>query len=151
MRMVTCNRKELDETNPLSKLETASDSVHWGSGNHGEGLLVRLRIWAALSMTLGILATTIWFAGPVMAAPTTWVMPDVRGSVLQRAVSAVEQATSSAELDLRLIDSRNGQEVINKSNWVVCYERPAAGSKISQKTKRVYLYVKRFNQESCWS
>lgn len=112
---------------------------------------MRLSIAAAFSMTLVILAATIGFAGPVSAAPAAWVMPDVTSMVLKRAVNEVSEATGSAELDLRLIDNRNGQDIVNQANWSVCAQNPAAGKAISQKTKRVILYVKRFNQQRCWS
>lgn len=111
---------------------------------------MRFRILAAFSMTVGILAATIGFAGPVAAAPS-WVMPDVRGAVLSQAVKAVEGVTGGAELDLRLIDGRNGQEVINQTNWMACAQYPGPGREISQRTKRILLYVKRFNQARCRS
>ena len=101
-------------------------------------------------MVIAVLAATIGFGGPASAAPAVWTMPDVKELVLQKAVKAVEDATGGAELDMRLIDTRNGQEVMNQTNWTVCQQNPRAGKAISQKTKRVYLYVKRFNQKSCW-
>ena len=78
-------------------------------------------------------------------------MPDVRNLVLSQAMKELQAATDSAELNIRMIDSRNGQEVINQTNWTVCAQSPSAGGTISPKTKRVNLYVKRFNQRSCWS
>ena len=101
-------------------------------------------------MTLGILATTIGAAGAASAAPVSWTMPNVRGEVLKRAVKTIQETTGVAGLNFRFVDSRNGQDVHNQTNWVVCYQVPQAGKKISQKTKRVSLYVKRFNQQSCW-
>lgn len=111
---------------------------------------MRLRIVASFSVTLAILAATIGFAGPVSAAPTEWLMPEVRGMVLSQAVKAVEEVTGSAKLDLRIKDYRNSQEVINQSYWLACGQNPAAGKAISQKTKMVIISVKRFNQSSCW-
>lgn len=110
---------------------------------------MRLRIAAAFSITLGIIAATIGFAGPVSAAPASWVMPNVRNMVLKQALEAIGEVTGSAELKLRIKDPRNGQEVHNETNWAVCAQSPRAGSKISQKTKRVNLYVKRFNHRGC--
>ena len=112
------------------------------------GFTVRLRVVAAFSMTLGILAATIGFAGPVSAAPAQWVMPNVRNMVLKQAVEAVQEATGPG-LKLRMVDLKNGQEVHNKTNWEVCAHSPRAGRTISQKTKRVSLYVKRFNHRGC--
>lgn len=109
---------------------------------------MRLRIVAAFSMTLGIFAATIGIAGPASAAPAAWVMPDVRGMVLSKAVKAVQEVTGPG-LKLRIVDLKNGQDVINQTNWAVCYESPRGGRPISQKTKRVSLYVKRFNHDGC--
>lgn len=78
-------------------------------------------------------------------------MPDVRNMVLAKAVKEVRKVTGSAELDLRIFDRRNGQDVHNQTNWVVCHQAPPSGEPISQKNKKVFLYVKRFNQKSCWS
>ncbi|MGB0970082.1 MAG: hypothetical protein ACPGVG_03845 [Mycobacterium sp.] len=117
-------------------------------GNHGEGLSVGMRTLTTIAMTLGILAAPIGAAGP--ASAESWTMPNVRGEVLKRAVKIVQETTGVAGLNFRFIDRRNGQDVHNQTNWVVCYHVPVAGKKISQKTKRVSLYVKRFNQKSCW-
>ena len=108
----------------------------------------RLHIVSAFSVTLGILAGTIGFAGPVSAAPATWQMPNVKNMVLHKAVKAVRDAAGPAELNLNLEDSRNGQAVHNQTNWQVCYQSPSAGKTITQKAEAtyVYLYVKRFNQ-----
>ncbi|GJF14900.1 hypothetical protein NGTWS1803_28610 [Mycolicibacterium cyprinidarum] len=112
---------------------------------------MRLRILAAFSMTLGILAATIVSAGPVSAAPAEWVMPNVKGMVLQKAMQAVSQVAAPTELKFKMLDNRNVQDILNYTNWSVCYTWPVAGKPISQKTKAVSLYVKRFNQKSCWS
>ncbi len=122
---------------------------------------MRLRTVAAFSMTLGMLAATIGFTGPASAAPAVWVMPDVQTMVLKGAIKEIRDVTGSAKLNLRVIDRRNGnvvsvdanpdgQKPMNKTNWMVCAQRPGPGGTISQKSKRVYLYVKRFSQASCW-
>ncbi len=82
------------------------------------------------------------------AAPAQWVMPNVRNMVLKQAVEAVQEATGPG-LKLRMVDLKNGQDVHNQTNWEVCAQRPSAGSPISQKSKRVNLYVKRFNHRGC--
>ena len=109
------------------------------------------RILAVFSTALVVLLATIGFAGPASAAPAVWVMPDVKDMVLQKAVKDVREATGGAELKLKLLDGKNGQDVINQTNWTVCYQSPAAGKAISQKTKAVTLAVMRFNQTRCWS
>lgn len=110
---------------------------------------MRIRILAAFSMTLGILAATIGCAGPVLAAPASWVMPDLRGIVLKQAIKDVREVAGGTQLDVRVTDLKNGQDVINHTNWEVCYTSPIRGRAISQKTKRVNLYVKRFNHTGC--
>lgn len=107
---------------------------------------------AVLAMTFGMMAATTGFAGSAAAASdadVVWMMPDVRAMVLQQAVNAVFDATGPAELDLRFVDSRAGQQVINQTNWSVCAQSPGAGGTISQTSRRVILYVKRFNQRYC--
>ncbi len=111
---------------------------------------MHLRVLAAFSMTLGIFAATVGFAGPALASPVSWTMPNVRGEILSKAVKTVRETTGVQGLNFRFIDRRNGQDVHNQTNWVVCYQVPLVGKKISQKSKRVSLYVKRFNQKSCW-
>ncbi len=150
-------RKQYPATGPLSMRPIRYRSgkrfrIVFNSGrvNHSEGFFVRLRIVAAFSMTLGILAATMGFAVPAAAAPAAWVMPDVRGVVLQGAINAIQEVTGSAKLNFIFVDTRNGQEVHNKSNWVVCQQNPRPEGAISKKSKKVYLYVKRFNQKSCW-
>ncbi len=100
-------------------------------------------------MTLGILVTTIGVASPVSAAP--WLMPAVRDMTLKKAIKEVEESTGVADLKFAVQDRKNGQEVHNYTNWVVCAQWPPAGEPISQKTKRVTLLVKRFNQQRCTS
>lgn len=110
---------------------------------------MRLRILAAFSMTLGIVAATIGFAYPVSAAPEPWVMPNVRGMVLSQALKAVRGAAGGAELNFNVVDLKNGQDVHNETNWQVCSQSPREGRAISQKTKKVSLAVKRFNHKGC--
>ncbi|NVN52782.1 hypothetical protein HLY00_4492 [Mycolicibacterium hippocampi] len=120
--------------------------------------MVRKQVFGVMAISCAMFAPTVGLAAPAMAAPVVvapqaptevWVMPNVRNTVLSQAVKAVRDVTGDAEIDLRLIDLRNGQEVINQSNWAVCSQTPSAGGTISQSTKRVILYVKRFNQASC--
>ena len=100
-------------------------------------------------MTLVILGGMIGLAGPVSAAPGSWVMPNVRDMVLRQALKEIGEVTSGAKLSFRIVDKKNGQEVINEANWLVCAQHPRAGSPISKKSKRINMYVKRFNQSSC--
>lgn len=116
---------------------------------------MRKQIFGAVALTCGMFAPTIGLAAQASAAPlpqapsSVMVMPNVRNMVLSQAVKSVRDVTGSAEIDLRMIDLKNGQDVINQSNWAVCSQSPGAGRQISQKTMRVVLYVKRFNQRTC--
>ncbi|WP_370332364.1 PASTA domain-containing protein [Mycolicibacterium hippocampi] len=118
------------------------------------------QIFVLIAATCATFATSVGFAASATALPqppasqapaSEWEMPNVRNMVLQQALKSLDEATNSAELNLLLIDSRNGQQVINQTNWLVCAQSPSAGGNISQRTKRVNLYVKRFNQTSCFS
>lgn len=120
--------------------------------------MVRKQMFGAMAISCAMFAPTVGFAAPAMAAPVVaapqaptevWVMPNVRNMVLSQAVKSVRDVTGTAEIDLRMIDLRNGQDVINQSNWAVCSQSPGAGRQISQRTMRVILYVKRFNQRTC--
>ncbi|MGB2922040.1 MAG: hypothetical protein WA944_04495 [Mycobacterium sp.] len=117
---------------------------------------MRKQIVGAVALTCAMFAPTIGFAAPAMAVPPVpqapsevWVMPNVRNMVLSQAVKAIREVTGPADIDLRVFDMKNGQQVINQSNWSVCAQGPSAGRQISQKTMRVILYVKRFNQSGC--
>ena len=108
------------------------------------------QIAVRVATTCALAAATIGFAGPAAAATeTVWVMPNVRNMLLQHAVNAVLDVTGPVDLDITPVDLKNGQDVINLTNWQVCYQSPRAGSEISQTKKRVALYVKRFNQAGC--
>lgn len=86
---------------------------------------------------------------PVPAAKAALVMPELRTMVLQRAVRTLHAATGNADLDLRFVNRKDVREVINQQNWEVCAQNPSAGKTISQKTKRVILYVKRPGSRGC--
>ena len=101
--------------------------------------------------TMAVLVATVGFAGPVAAAvddvaqepnPAPWLMPNVRGMLLDHAIDAVFSVTGPAELDLVTVAAGN-QNVFNLTNWDVCRQSPSAGREISQKTMRVILQVSR--------
>lgn len=120
--------------------------------------MVHKQVFGVMAMSCAMFAPTVGFAAPAVAAPVVvapqaptevWIMPNVRNMVLSQALKAVREVTGPAELDLRVRDLRNGQAVINESNWAVCSQGPAAGNQISQTKKTVILNVRRFNQRSC--
>lgn len=86
---------------------------------------------------------------PVPAASAALIMPELRTMVLQRAVRTLHAATGNADLDLRFVNRKDVRDVINQQNWEVCAQNPSAGRTISQKTKRVILYVKRPGSRGC--
>jgi hypothetical protein len=108
----------------------------------------------AFGMTMGVAAPAgaaneAPAPAPQPAASAPLIMPELRTMVLQRAVRTLHAATGNAELDLRFINRKDVREVINQQNWEVCAQSPGAGRTISQKTKRVILYVKRPGSRGC--
>lgn len=85
-------------------------------------------------------------AGPASAADK-WIMPDVRGEVLQTAVNDVQSVVGDVELDMRFVPRNVNQVVYNLTNWAVCATSPSRGSQISQKTKRVIFSLRRLNED----
>lgn len=97
-----------------------------------------------------LIGGSIGLAGPATAQKDpVWVMPDVRGAILSRAVKDVSAIAAPTELDFRFQDSKGVREVINLSNWTVCATSPSRGSRINPKTKRVIMAVKRSNDPTC--
>ena len=104
-----------------------------------------------LVTALAITGTAICAAGGASAAnDPPWTMPDVVGQTLQKAEDTLLAVTGDPDMDIRTSSPKINQEQINLTNWVVCYQSPKADGTISEKTKRVYLYVKRPNEKSCW-
>ncbi|MBX7435255.1 hypothetical protein JDV09_24605 [Mycobacterium sp. Y57] len=118
-----------------------------------EGTTMRSQIIAATVTTMAVSAGMIGFAGPATAAQDgnagPWVMPDVRTETLSRAINSVLDVTGDVDLDLRILNRKNTQQVINYTNWEVCAQSPRGGSEISQKTMRVILAVRRPGTRGC--
>lgn len=114
---------------------------------------MRKQFVATLAAMMAASAGMMGFAAPAAAAqdgnPGPWEMPDVRYEILQRAIDAVDAATDDAELEFDIRNRLSPQEVINYTNWEVCYTSPSAGSDISPKTKKVILLVRRPNTSGC--
>ena len=85
-------------------------------------------------------------ASPASAADK-WIMPDVRGEVLETAVKDVRAVTGDVELDLRFVPRHVNQEVYNLTNWAVCSTSPSRTREISQKTRRVIFSLRRLNEK----
>lgn len=108
-----------------------------------------------LGLTMGVSAPVAGAANeatrtlPQQPASAPLVMPELRGLVLQKAVRTLHAATGNAELDLRFVNRKDIREVINQQNWEVCAQSPGPNRNISQKTKRVILYVKRPGTRGC--
>lgn len=110
------------------------------------------QLLGAMGAAISVLASTIVLAGPATAAQdgsTQWVMPAVKGSILQPALNAIYSVTGTQDIDLRIVNTSNNQQVINLTNWEVCSQSPAGGRTISPKSKRVTLYVRRPNTSGC--
>ncbi|MCG7592788.1 hypothetical protein [Mycobacterium sp. PSTR-4-N] len=106
---------------------------------------MRKCIIAAGSTAAAVVVTMTGLAGPATAADQ-WIMPDVRGEILENAINDVRAVTGDAELDMRFQPKVN-QVVYNYSNWAVCWTAPKRESQISQKTKRVYFGLRRLNEK----
>ncbi|MCG7580095.1 hypothetical protein [Mycolicibacterium sp. OfavD-34-C] len=104
---------------------------------------------AALVAACGVVGVAAPAAAAQEGNSGPWEMPNVRGEILQRAIKSVQDVAGDVELDLRILNRLNAQEVINYTNWEVCAHGPSAGSEISKKTKRVNLYVRRPNTRGC--
>ncbi|KMO83354.1 hypothetical protein BST22_20140 [Mycolicibacterium chubuense] len=108
---------------------------------------MRKHMVAAVATTSAFLAAMTGLAGPAAAADDEWVMPDVRGEVLDAAVSDVQSVVGDVELDLRFVPRDYNQQVYNLTNWAVCATSPRPEGEISQETKRVIFSLRRLNEE----
>ncbi len=121
--------------------------------------MLKKQILAGGLATIALVTGGTQVASPVSAAqdgataaggnPGAWIMPDVRNTILQRAINSVLDVTGDVDLDLRIQNRKNTQDVINYTNWEVCSQSPRAGSEISQKTMRVVLAVRRPGTKGC--
>lgn len=106
-----------------------------------------------LPALLAIFAGLMVFASPATAAQEgdvgPWEMPDLVEQTLQRAENSLADVTNGFALNLDIRTKRGPQEIMNYTNWEVCYQWPSAGSEISAKAKRVILYVRRPHTSGC--
>jgi hypothetical protein len=111
---------------------------------------VRNRITGAALLMLAIVAPAVAFSGAAVAAPETasFVLPDVRGETLQRALKNVYTAAGTTEIEVSIVNRKNTQEVINRTAWEVCSQSPGYGQEILT-TKRIILAVRRLNTTGC--
>ncbi|WP_163726189.1 hypothetical protein [Mycolicibacterium psychrotolerans] len=100
----------------------------------------------AAAMASAMVVASVGLAGPA-AAQDEWVMPDVRGEVLETAIKDVRSVTGDVELDLRFVPRNVNQVVYNYTNWAVCATSPSRERVISQKTKRVIFSLRRLNED----
>ncbi len=99
----------------------------------------------AAMMASAMTLASVGLAGPA-AAQDEWVMPDVKGEILETAINDVKSVTGDVDLDLRFQPNVN-QVVYNYTNWAVCGTYPKADKDISQKTKRVIFSLRRLNEK----
>lgn len=112
------------------------------------------------SRVIAVVACAVLSAGLVGIAPasaddsstdaaSTWEMPDLDGMILQKAVEAVYAASGDPAFPIKP-NNPLGQNVYNLTNWEVCDQSPRAGREVTQKTKTVYVAVKRLNAKTCY-
>lgn len=124
-------------------------------GNHfqrcsGEVEAISKKLLASMVTAGLVVGGSIGLAGPATAqSDPVWVMPDVRQMILQRAADTVAEVAAPTELDFRFQDTKGPREVINLTNWTVCWTSPVRGSRINPKTKRVTFAVKRAADDTC--
>lgn len=124
-----------------------------------EGLPVKKKLVAAIAAACAVLGGGIVAAGPAGAhaddgliqyaePDPLWVMPDLKDRILSQAEQEVEVDVEQMPLVFEVV-APNHEPVYNLQNWVVCGESPAAGSKLSAKTKSVTLDVERPGGTHC--
>lgn len=102
---------------------------------------------AAVGATIAASAIMLTGLAAPAAAQEQWLMPDVRGEVLQSALNDVHGVTGDAELNITYFTVNVRQDVYNLTNWAVCATSPVRGKEISQKTKKVVFAVRRLNEK----
>ncbi|MBX7450645.1 hypothetical protein GR927_21900 [Mycolicibacterium sp. 3033] len=83
--------------------------------------------------------------------PTPWLMPNLRGLILQNAIDEVLDVSGPVKLNFVFDDTKGNRDVINTTYWTVCWQSPKAGNPISQKSKYVGFGVKRLTDKNCYS
>ncbi|KMO83353.1 hypothetical protein BST22_20145 [Mycolicibacterium chubuense] len=115
---------------------------------------MRRQVMAASLMTVVIVAGAAGVASPAAAdttdAASTWDMPDVKGAVLQTAVNDVKSAADPRELQFVFDDTKGNRDVMNLTNWTVCWQYPKAEATVSPKVKKISFGVKRLNDSNCY-
>lgn len=81
-----------------------------------------------------LVMSAVLSAPPAMAAPTRWTMPDLRGMNLAAAQEAYTAATDGAGPELEYSNESGPTEVLNLTNWTVCWQSPRAGSTFTAKS-----------------
>lgn len=81
---------------------------------------------------------------------STWDMPDVKGAVLQTAVNEIGSASDSRDLQFVYDDTKGNRDVLNLTNWTVCWQWPKAEATVSPKVQKISLGVKRLNDKNCY-
>lgn len=94
-------------------------------------------------------ATSLFLSLPVITAghgnaAEEWIMPDVRGETLNDAVEEIQDVTGGADISFEFMPMRGTQEVINLTNWSVCWTAPIGGKKFEED---VVIAVRRPNDD----
>lgn len=89
-----------------------------------------------LAAAMSVAVVSIGLAGPAAADDDSWVMPGpLRGASLASAQSALQPILDATghKVDLRDVNGP-AQNITNATNWVVCWQSPKAGKKVTKKT-----------------
>ncbi|BBZ62405.1 hypothetical protein [Mycolicibacterium monacense] len=81
-----------------------------------------------------LVMSAVLSAPPAMAQPTRWTMPDLRGMNLAAAQEAYTAATDGEGPELEYSNESGPTEVLNLTNWTVCWQSPRAGSTFTAKS-----------------
>jgi hypothetical protein len=113
-----------------------------------KGLKKQVRNVAVGAASFGMLVTGVVVTAPTVAAQeseaATWEMPDVKDSMLQNAIDATVEAAGS-DVAITFGFDQPAQEVLNYTNWRVCYQYPEAGEAVTDtgQPPAVYFQVTR--------
>lgn len=113
--------------------------------------MVRGKLLGSVASASLVISSLVTLSGAAEAADGPWIMPLVRDLNAEQAIEAIRDVTGPVELDIALRDTKGNREVINLANWTVCSQAPSPEGVISQKSRRVVLFVKRAADDNCWA
>lgn len=101
---------------------------------------------AAVTQTVTVTSTV---TASEASNPSTWTMPDLRGSSLQEAQDAIQALTDNQVFYTGSTDlTGQGREQLMDRNWVVCTSTPDPGQRFTTDTAIDFGVVK-MDSETC--